>query len=40
MADETENQTAEVETETKASEGGATSSSKVFTSGGNGEMRG
>ena len=29
MADETENQTAEVETETKASDGGAASSSKV-----------
>ena len=29
MADETENQTAEVETETKASDGGVTSQSKV-----------
>ena len=29
MADETENQTAKVETETKASDGGAASSSKV-----------
>ena len=29
MADETENQTAEIETEIKASDGGAASSSKV-----------